>query len=82
LFARQLIGLVSLVGVSIHWLFRDLLTAVVIAVKTISRQLKQAAALGVATVRSSATKIANAASTYYLIASSFHVHLLMREKMR
>jgi hypothetical protein len=81
LFARQLIGLVSLIGLSIHRLFCDLLTAVVIVVKTISRRLKQAAALEVATVRSSATKIANAASTYYLIALLLHMHLLVREKM-
>ena len=40
----------------------------------------QAAALGVATLQSSATEIANAASSY-LFASSFHVHLLVREKM-
>jgi hypothetical protein len=50
-FACQLISLISLVGLSIHWLFRDLLTAVVIAVKTIS-QIKQAAALRVAMVSS------------------------------
>jgi len=37
--------------------------------------------LGVATVRSSATEIANAATIYYLITSSFHVHSLVREKM-
>ena len=43
--------------------------------------LKVSAALGVATVRSSATEIANASSTYYLIASLFHVHSLVREKM-
>jgi len=53
----------------------------VIAAKTISRRLKQAAALGVATFQSSATEIVNAASPYYLIASSFHVHSLVREKM-
>jgi len=32
-------------------------------------------------VLSSATKIANTVSTYYFTASSFHVHLLVREKM-
>jgi len=79
-FARQLIGLVSLVGLSIHRLFCDLLTAVVITVKTISRQLKQAGEFVVAAVQSSATEIANAASTYYLIASLLHMHSLGREK--
>jgi hypothetical protein len=65
-----------------HWPFLDSLATALIAAKTkISQQLKQAAALRVATVRSSATEIANAASTYYLIASSFHVHSLVREKM-
>jgi hypothetical protein len=56
------------------------LVGFVIAAKTISWRLKQAAALGVATLQSSATEIANAASPY-LIASSFHVHSLVREKM-
>jgi len=37
--------------------------------------------LGVATVRSSATEIANAATISYLITSLFHVHSLAREKM-
>jgi hypothetical protein len=65
-----------------HWLFCHHLTTALIAAKTkISRRLKQAATLGVATLRLSANEIANAASTYYLIASSFHVHLLVREKM-
>ena len=74
-FARQLIGLVSLVGLSIHQQFCDLLTAVVIAVKTISRQLKQAGAFVDAAVQSSANEIANATSTYYLIASLLHMML-------
>jgi hypothetical protein len=39
-FARQLIGLVSLIGLSIHRLFCNLLTAVVIAVKTIGKIVK------------------------------------------
>jgi hypothetical protein len=78
--ARRLIGLVGLVGLLTHRPFLDSLATALIAAKTkISWQLKQAAALGVATVRLSATKIANAASTYYLIASSFHVHSLVRE---
>ena len=74
--ARQLIGFVDLIGSSTHWLFCKRLAAVTKATEK-SWQLKQATAVGVA----SATKIANAASTFYLIASSFHVHLLMREKM-
>jgi hypothetical protein len=79
--ARRIIDFVSLVGSSTHRLFRKRLTAVVIKATKISWQLKQATALGVATVRLSATEIANAASTYYPIASLFHVHLLVREKM-
>jgi hypothetical protein len=65
-----------------HRLFCHHLTTALIAAKTkISRRLKQAAALGVATVRLSATKIAKAASTYYFTASSLHMHSLVREKM-
>jgi hypothetical protein len=80
--ARRLIGLVGHAGLLTHWPFLDSLAAALIAAKTkISQRLKQAAALRVATVRSSATEIANAASTYYLIASSIHVHSLVREKM-
>jgi len=75
--AHWLISFISLVGSSTHRLFRDL-TAAVEATK-ITWQLKQARALGVATLQSSATK--TAASTYYLIASSFHVHSLARERM-
>jgi hypothetical protein len=64
-----------------HRLFCErIATAINEATKT-TWWLKQAAALGVATVRLSANEIANVASTYYLIASSFHVHLLVREKM-
>jgi hypothetical protein len=51
-----------------------------IAAKTISRRLKQAAALGVATLQSSATKIVNVAF-YYFASSSLHVYSLVREKM-
>jgi len=59
------------------------LVGFVIAAKTkITRRPKQAAALGVATVRSSTTEIANAASIYYFFtASSLHVHSFVREKM-
>ena len=73
--ACRLIGLVGLVVLD------SLVTALIAAKTEISRRLKQAAALGVATVRLSATKIANVASTYYLIALSFHVHSLVRENM-
>jgi len=77
--ARRLISFVSLVGLLTHRLFRDL-TAAVKATK-ITWQLKQAAALGVAMVQLSATEIADTASPSYLIASSYHVHSLVREKM-
>jgi len=45
----------------------------------ITWQLKQAAALGVATLRSSATE--TAALTYYFTTSSLHMQSLVREKM-
>jgi len=77
--ARQLISFVSLVGLSTHRLFRDLTTAV--EATKITWQLKQAAALGVAMVRLSTTDIVNVASPYCLIALSFHLHSLVREKM-
>ena len=76
--ARWLIGFVSLVGSSTHRLFLKRLIATVIEATKISWQLKQATALGVAMVRLSATEIANVASTYNPIASSFHVHSLVR----
>jgi hypothetical protein len=80
--AHRLIGLVGLACLLTHRPFLDSLATALIAAKIkISRRLKQAAALGVATVRLSATKIANAASIYYLITLSFHLHLLVREKM-
>jgi hypothetical protein len=62
--ARQLIGLIGFL----------------IAAKTISRRLNQAAALGVATLQSSATKIVDVAF-YYFASSLLHVYLLVREKM-
>jgi len=46
-----------------------------------NQRIKQAAALKVATVQSSDTKIANAASTYYFTVLSLHMHSLVREKM-
>jgi hypothetical protein len=62
--ARQFIGLIGFV----------------IAAKTISWRLKQAAALRVATLQSSATEIVDVAF-YYFASSSLHVCLLVREKM-
>ena len=62
--ARQFIGLIGF-----------LITA-----KTISRRLKQAAALRVATLQSSATKIVDVAF-YYFASSSLHVYSLVREMM-
>jgi hypothetical protein len=62
--ARQLISLIGFV----------------IAAKVISRRLKQAAALGVATLQSRATEIVDVAF-YYFASSSLHVCLLVREKM-
>jgi hypothetical protein len=59
---------------------RQLIGGFVIAAKTISRRLKQAAALGVATLQSSATEIVDVAF-YYFASSSLHVCLLVREKM-
>ena len=53
----------------------------VIAAKTISRRLKQAAALGGAMLQSSATEIVDIAFYYFFTASSLHVHLFVREKM-
>jgi hypothetical protein len=79
--ARRLISFISLVSSLTHWLVCErIATAINEATKT-TRWLKEAAALGVATLRFSANEIANAASTYYLIALSFHVHSLVREKM-
>jgi hypothetical protein len=79
--ARRLISFISLVSSLTHRLFCEpIATAINEATKT-TWWLKEAAALGVATLRLSANEIANAASTYYLIALSFHVHSLVREKM-
>jgi hypothetical protein len=85
-----LVSLIGLDDLSITSLFGSsassvlhLITLFILAGLSIYRPLKQAAhrAHGIAIKQSSATKIANAASTYYLIASLFHVHSLMREKM-
>jgi hypothetical protein len=77
--ARWLISFISLVDSSTHQLFCERIATAVNEATKITWRLKQAAAL--ATLRLSANEIANAASTYYLIASSFHVHSLVREKM-
>jgi hypothetical protein len=79
--ARRLISFVGLIGSSTHRLFCEHLTTAVNEATKITWRLKQAAAYEVATLRLSVTEIANAASTYYPIVSSFHVHLLVREKM-
>ena len=77
--ACRLISFISLVGSSTHRLFcKSLATAVNEATK-ITWRLKRAAALGVATLRSSATE--TAASTYYFTISSLHMHSLVRDKM-
>jgi hypothetical protein len=60
--AHHLIIFFILVGLSIHWPFKQ-------------------AEHGVAIKLTSVTEIANWASTCYVTASSFHVHLLLREKM-
>ena len=77
--ARRLISFVSLIGSLTHRLFCECLIAAVIEATKFTWQLKQAAALGVVTLQSSATK--TAASTYYFTASSLHMHSLVREKM-
>jgi len=77
--ARWLISFISLVGSLTHWLFCKRLATAVNEATKITWQLKSAAALGVATLQSSATQ--TAASTYYFTISSLHMHSLMREKM-
>jgi hypothetical protein len=77
--ARRLISFISLIGSWTHRLFCERLATAVNEATKITLWLKQAAALGVATLRSSATK--TAASTYYFTVSSLHMHSLVREKM-
>ena len=77
--ARRLISFISLVGSSTHQLFCERIATAVNEATKITWRLKQAAALGVATLRSSATK--TAASTYYFTVSLLHMHSLVREKM-
>jgi hypothetical protein len=91
-FAHRLISLIGLIVIGLGDLCitslvgllasstRQLIGGFVIAAKTISRRLKQAAALGVATLQSSATEIVDVAF-YYFASSSLHVCLLVREKM-
>jgi hypothetical protein len=77
--ARRLISFVGLIGSSTHRLFCERLATAVNEATKITWRLKQAAALGVATLRLSATK--TAASTYYFTVSSLLMHSLVREKM-
>jgi len=77
--ACRLISFISLVGSSTHRLFCEYLATAVNEATKIAWRLKQAAALGVTTLRSSATK--TAALTYYFTVSSLHMHSLVREKM-
>jgi hypothetical protein len=76
---RQLISFVGLIGPSTHRLFCERLATAVHKATKITWRLKQAAALGIATLQSSATK--TAASTYYFTVSLLHMHSLVREKM-
>jgi len=64
--ARRLISFISLVGLSTHWLFCKRLATAVNEATEITWRLNQAAALGVATLRSSANE--TAALTYYFTA--------------
>jgi len=93
LISLGLVDIISLIGASIGLCITSLvgssassahqligLISFVIAAKTISRWLKQAAALGVATLQSSATKIIDVA-IYYFASSSLHVYSLVKEKM-
>jgi hypothetical protein len=77
--ARRLISFISLVSSSTHRLFCERLATALNKATKITWRLKQAAALGVATLRSSATE--TAASTYYFTISLLHMHSLVREKM-
>jgi len=77
--ACRLISFISLIGSSTHRLFYDRLATAINEATKITWRLKQAAALGVATLQSSATE--TAALTYYFTALSLHMHSLMREKM-
>jgi hypothetical protein len=77
--ARRLISFVGLIGSSTHQLFCECLATAVNEATKITSRLKQVAALGVATLRSSATE--TAASTYSFTISSLNMHSLVREKI-
>jgi hypothetical protein len=77
--ARRLISFIGLIGSSTHRLFCERLATAVNEATKITWRLKQAAALGVATLRLSATE--TAASTYSFTISSLHMHSLVREKI-
>jgi hypothetical protein len=76
--AGWLISFVGLIGSLTHQLFCKRLNTAVNKATIITWRLKQAAALGVATLQSSANE--TAASTYYFTILSFQVHSIMREK--
>jgi hypothetical protein len=77
--ACRLISFVGLIGSSTHRQFCERLATAINEATKITWWLKQAAALGVATLQSSATQ--TAASTFYFTVSSLHMHSLVREKM-
>jgi hypothetical protein len=79
--ARRLISFISLIGSLTHRLFCERLATAVNKATKLTWRLKQAAALGVATFRLSANKIANATISYYYAVTSLHMHSLVREKM-
>ena len=79
--ARRLISFVGLIGSSTHRLFCERLATAVNEATKLTWRLKQAAALGVATLRLSANEIANATISYYYAVTSLHMHSLVREKM-
>jgi hypothetical protein len=79
--ARRLISFISLIGSSTHRLFCERLATAVNEATKLTWRRKQAAALGVATLRLSANEIANATISYYYAVTSLHMHSLVREKM-
>jgi hypothetical protein len=79
--ACRLISFISLIGSSTHRLFCKRLATAVNEATKIPWRLKQAAALGVATLRLSAYEIANVTISYCYAASLLHMHLLVRETM-
>jgi hypothetical protein len=79
--ARRLISFISLIGSLTHRLFCERLATAINEATKLTWRLKQAAALGVATLRLSANEIANATISYYYAVTSLHMHSLVREKM-